>query len=174
MGELAVLFEFVGAEVHISVDGVGVALFLQPGNHGDNLVNVLRGQGVDVSGPDVEALGVLLVLLHIPAGNRQVIRALFIGLVDDLVVDVREVLHIGHLIAPVLQIAAEHIKDADGTGVADVNIVVHRRAASIDFQLARLHGHQFFLLTGHGVVNFHDSFSFNGFFLYFIKRFALL
>src|SRR5699024_2275369 len=147
MGQLAVLTEPVGAEIHVAAHSIGKALFFQLGDNGDDLVDVLGGQRMDGGRADIQTGCVLFVFLHVPAGNGQVIAVFLVGLVDVFVVDVGEVLNIGDLHAPVFQIAAQHVKHADGTGVADVDVVVYGGAAGVNFQLARCHGYKLFFLT---------------------------
>ena len=64
--------------------------------------------------------------------------ALGVGLVDDLVVDVGDVLDQRHCEAAAPQPAAQHGEGDVGTGVADVHEVVHGGAAAVDADLARL------------------------------------
>ena len=81
--------------------------------------------------------------------------ALFVCALDDLVVHVGEVLHERHLVAAVLEIAAQHVEHDDRARVADVDVVIHRRAAGVHTHLAGLDRHELFLLHGHGVEQFH-------------------
>ena len=105
--------------------------------------------------PHIEALGVRPKLLNISLGDLLIGLALLVGTLDDLVVHVGEVLHERHLVAAVLQIAAQHVEHDDRARVADVDVVIHRRAAGVHTHFARLDRHELFLLHGHGVVQFH-------------------
>ena len=63
--------------------------------------------------------------------------AAFIGCaVDDLVVNVGDVHHEPHLVAPPDEIAADDIVGESGASVADVGRVVDGRPASVDADLA--------------------------------------
>lgn len=66
---------------------------------------------------DAQTLGILLVLGDVALSYLGNGDALFIGLLDELVIDVGEVLHELYLIATVFQITAQHIKYADGTAL---------------------------------------------------------
>ena len=105
---------------------------------------------------DPKALGVHLIFLDVPLGHLFDGDPLFSGLFDQLVVDVGKVLHKGDLIPPVLQVTAQGVKDADGPGVSDMDVVVHGRAAGVDLHLSGLNGHKLFFLPCQGVVNLHD------------------
>ena len=104
---------------------------------------------------DAERVRVGKVLGDVFFGDLLAGDALLVGALDDLVVHVGEVLHERHLVAAVLQIAAQHVEHDDRARVADVDVVIHRRAAGVHTHFARLDRHELFLLHGHGVVQFH-------------------
>jgi hypothetical protein len=93
-----------------------------------------------------------ILLCHLVEGN-----ALLNGLLDDLIVHVGEVLHKGHVVATILQIAAEHVEHDDGTGVAHVDIVIYGWAAAIHPYLALFNGDKFLLAAAHRVENLHTK-----------------
>ena len=97
------------------------------------------------------------IVLDIALGNGLIVGPLFVGTADDLVVDVGKVLDEGHLVAAVFQIAAHDIEHADGSCVADVDVVIHGRSASVHLYFAGGDGDEFFFLSGEGVVDFHSE-----------------
>ena len=113
---------------------------------------------------DAEALRIDVVFLDIAVRDDVEVHALFVCLVDDLVVDVGEVLHELHLVAAVLKVAAQQVEHDERARVADVEVVVHGRAAGIHFDLARGDRNEFLLLAGQGIEQFHDSISFSDLF----------
>ena len=156
MGELAVALEFQGAIVHIAIfHRIGVALVDEGLHHVDDLLHIFRGLGVDGGGTDAQTLCIGEVLLDVLFRHFLGGDALLVGTLDNLVVYVGEVLHERHLVAAVLQIAAQHVEHDDRARVADVDVVIHRRAAGVHTHFARLDRHELFLLHGHGVVQFH-------------------
>jgi hypothetical protein len=62
----------------------------------------------------------------------------FVGFVDYLVVDVCDVLDEGNLVSSTPQIPCDHIPEKGSASVADVNVVVDRRAADVDADLTVL------------------------------------
>ena len=74
---------------------------------------------------DAQTLCVHVVFLDIALGDGVEVNALFVRLVDYLVVDVGEVLNELYLIAAVLQIAAQQVENDERACVADVEVVVH-------------------------------------------------
>ena len=116
---------------------------------------MLGGAGLDRGLLAVQALGVLEVLGLEALGDLLHGGALFLPFLDELVVNVGDVGNVDHLVAAVLQITAQGIEHDQRAGVADVDVVVNRRAADVDAVLARHLRHKFFLLTGQGVENLH-------------------
>ena len=166
VGELAVLLVHAGAEVDVAVPRrVGAALLDKRLDDGQNFRDVLRRARMYRRGPDVQPGGVRLVLGDILLGHGHVVRALLVRAADDLVVDVREILHERHLHPAVLEVPPQDVKDADGSRVPDVDEVVDRRAAGVDFRFVRGDGGEGFFLAGEGVVDLHEDGSFRGYIL---------
>ena len=107
---------------------------------------------------NTQAFGILLVFGDVALGHFGNGDSLFVGLLDELIIDVGEVLHKSDIVAAVFQIAAQHIEYTDRAGVADVDKVIDCGAAGIDADLTRLQWHKFFLLTGQGIVDSHIDF----------------
>ena len=74
--------------------------------------------------------------------------ALLVGAVDDLVVDVGDVLDEADVEALPLQVAADHVEGQERARVADVDVVVDRRAADVHRDLARLARDELLLASG--------------------------
>ena len=155
VAELAVVLEFQRAVVHVAVDLVGVALVDERRDDVDNLLDVFGRLRVHGRLADAERVGVGEVLGDVFFRDFLARDALFVCALDDLVVHVGEVLHERHLVAAVLEIAAQHVEHDDRARVADVDVVIHRRAAGVHTHLAGLDRHELFLLHGHGVEQFH-------------------
>ena len=81
--------------------------------------------------------------------------ALFVGAADHLIVDIREILNVLDLVALVLQIAAQRVEHDERARIADVEIVVDRRAAAVNAHLARLDGLELFFPARLRVINLH-------------------
>ena len=155
VGELAIARVLAGAEQHVAVCLVGKALILQRLDDFFDFVDGLGRLRVDGGRTDAQTLGVGQILANIALGDLLGGNALLICLLDNLVVDVGEVLHEGHIVAAELQVPAQGVKDADRAGVADVDKVIDGRPAGVHLDLARLQRDKFLLLSGEGVENFH-------------------
>lgn len=131
-GEAAIVLELAHGEVDVTVGPlVGVALLLKLLDEAEHFGDVVGGAGL-VRGR--EAAEREHVLLHRAAellgelGRRD---AALGSAADDLVVDVRDVAHEGHLHAGGLEPAAHDVEGHEGAAVADVAVVVDRHAADV-------------------------------------------
>ena len=83
-------------------------------------------------------------------GNRL---AVFHGAADDLVVDVRNVAHIGDVETGGFQPAVDDVERHHHARMADMAIIVDGHAADVHAYLARFHRDEYLLLASQGVVN---------------------
>ena len=151
-GQLAVGGQGAHFEINVAPGLIGVALVDDALDEGDDVRHMLRDFGMHVGLQHVQGLGVLEIGGDIFFGQRKGVDAFLIGPVDDLVVHVGEVLHVGHVIAPPQEIAAHRVEDHQGTGVAQMDEVVHRGAAAVDAHFALFAGHELLFLGAHGIV----------------------
>ena len=156
-GQLAVAREAAHREVHVAVDRVGVAALDEPLDHLDHAGDRLGGLGALGGVLDAERahrrderLGVLL-------GDLGGGAALFVGAVDDLVVDVGDVLDEPDVVALVLEVAADHVERQERPRVADVDVVVDRRAADVHRDLAGLARDELLFGAAQRVVDAHSG-----------------
>ena len=156
VAQFAVAVVALDPEVDVAVLGhIGVTAVDQVLDNREDLLDVLGGPGLDSGFAAVQAFGVLEVLGLEPLGHLFHGGALLLGLGDQLVVDVGDVGDIDHLVAPVLQVAAQGVKDNEGAGVADVDVVVNSGAADVDAVLPGDLGDKLFFLSGKGIKNLH-------------------
>ena len=64
---------------------------------------------------------------------------------NDLVVDIRDVAHIGHLIAAIAQVAAHQVEHHQKARVTEMTVIVDRHAADIHAHPAGLDRREDFL-----------------------------
>jgi hypothetical protein len=83
--------------------------------------------------------------------------ALLLGTLDDLVVDVRDVAHIGHVHPPAAQVTHHDVEDHHDAGMPQVAVVIDGHAAHIHAHLAGLDGLEDLLLAGQAVVDSKHS-----------------
>ena len=161
MAQLAVLRVGLDAEIDIAVAGhVGMAAGHQIPHQLQDLLDVLGGAGLDGGPLDVQTVGVLQVLVGIVLGHLRHGNALFLGAVDQLVVNVGDVGDKNHLVAPVFQVAAQRIEHHQRAGVAHVDIVVDRGATDVDAVFPGGLGDKLLLAAGHGIEDLHRMASF--------------
>ncbi len=161
VAQLAVAGVALHAEVHIAVLGnVSVAGVDQILDDIQNLGDMLGGTGLHGGLFAVQAGSILEVFGLEALSDRLHGGALLLTLLDELIVDIGDVGNVDHLVAPVFQIAAQGIEHDQRACVANVDIVVHGRAADIDAVFTGHLRHEFFLLAGQGVEDLHGQFSF--------------
>ncbi len=124
-------------EVHVAPRLVGEPAGDELAGERDDLRDALGGERLDVGAAEAEPVGVL----DVPAGGpaRQ------LGATDpepprrvvDLVVDVGDVLGERHPVAAELEPALEPHRQDEGTGIADVDALVHGRPAEVHADRAR-------------------------------------
>ena len=155
-GDLAVGGVAAHGEVHVAVvRRVGVPTVDKRLDHADHGADLLGGTGADIG---IEHVGVAHDADELvrELGRDLLGRAaLLVGAIDDLVIDVREVLGEGDLVAARDEPAADHIEADERTGVADVDVVVDGGAAHVHADLALLDGAEVLFLVGGAVVDLH-------------------
>ena len=102
---------------------------------------------------DAERGQVAVVVGDVFLGDVEHRDAALVGLLDELVVDVGDVDDPGDVVAAVGEVALDAIEDHRADHVADVGLVVDRRAAEVDADLARLHGGERLLALRERVVD---------------------
>ena len=127
----------------------------------DHLGNLLRGARAHVRVIDAEGVHVVDEGLGIERRDLLGRLALLLRTLDDLVIDIGDVLDESDLVTAILQVLAHHVEDEEGTGVADVNVVVDRGATCIHRHLARLVRRELLFAASCGVIDLHGDSSDN-------------
>ena len=156
--QFAVVGVLAHPEVDVAVQFVGIAGLAQPLDHGDDLADLLAHARVDVRGQHVEIGQVLQVLLGVVIGQFHRIGAGFVGPADDLVVHIGKIGDVGDLVAAEREIAAHHVEDDGGHGMAHVRVGIDGRSAHVHADFALLDRLKRLLPAGECVINFksHD------------------
>src|SRR5215212_12068624 len=118
--------------------GVCVALLYQLFDQGDYLRDVLGGARLDVGQPYAEHLETLVEGIRVAVYDLLPGDTLLVGLVDDLVIYVRDVLNERHVVTPAPQVPGDHIPEQRRPRVANVDVIVDRRTADVEAEPATL------------------------------------
>jgi hypothetical protein len=102
---------------------------------------------------DAERLGVLVQRVDHAVGQRADALAVLDGAADDLVVDVGDVAHVGHVEAAHLEPALNHVERDHRAGMAEVAVVVDRHAANVHAHLSGVQWGEFLQFTRQRVVD---------------------
>ena len=109
--------------------------------------------GSMVGGENVEAGHVFVEHGDEAAGELFAGGVLFLGPLDDFVVYVGEVTDKGDIVAPVAQVADDHVEDQGGSGMAYMAVIIGGDAADIELDLALFQGDEGGFSPGFGVVD---------------------
>ena len=105
---------------------------------------------------DIQAVSINVVFLDESVSKLFNSDALFVGTLDHLIVDIREVLNEGYIVTGILKISGKRIKSNKRSGIAEMEIVIDRWAASIHLYLAGLYCLEFFFCSCECIVKFHS------------------
>ena len=145
-GKLAVMLEFFYAVIYVTFNLVSIVT-VDKGLYGlDDVFDMFRHAGINVSAFYVQLVHYFIVRINVTVANVKPLHAFLVGSVDNLIVDISEVLHMGYVIAFVFQEATDNVPSYEGTSVANVRMVVGSNAANVDVCLAFVNGYKIFLL----------------------------
>ena len=131
---------------------VGVALVDERLRHRDDLGDVLGGARLRIGRLQAEQRAVLVHGGDEAARERPPVLAVLRRALDDLVVDVRDVAHVGDGIAARAQIALHQIEHGEHARVAQVDVVVHGDAADVHAHFVAAQRLELGLLAGERVM----------------------
>ena len=160
-----VLFQRGGIKVNIAPGNIGAPLVKEGADHVYILRNAVRG-GLHHVGPlDIQLVavgekrvGVELGDLHhrlvLPAGALEhfVLAGIGVGGQVAHIGDIHDTLYV---IAQITQGFFQHILHNIGAEVADVGVVVYRRAAGVHFHLVRVVGYKQLFFVGQRIIQIH-------------------
>ncbi len=153
-GELAVRREARDRVVDVAVRAdVGVAARDQPADHRDDLGDVRGRARLVVRLLEADRGEVLVHRRDEARGERLDRLAALARAVDDLVVDVGDVAHVGDAVARGPEPAPRDVEGDLRARVADVDVVVDRDAAHVHADVARLERLERLLAAAHRVVD---------------------
>src|SRR5215204_5000951 len=118
--------------------GVGVTLLDEFFDQRDHLGYVPGGAGFNVRERNSKHLQPLVEGVRVAAHDLLPVDAFCIGLVDDLVLYVRDILYETNFVASAPQVSYNYVPKKGSAGVADVDVVVDGRTANVDPDLAVL------------------------------------
>ncbi|MNX70705.1 hypothetical protein D3C86_1019760 [compost metagenome] len=152
--QLAVAHELGDAVVHVAIArGVGVTLVDQGLDHRVHARDVIGGTRLHVRLLDVQARFVFVHRRDHALGQRFERLAVLVGPIDDLVVDVGDVAHVGQVVAAEAQPARHQVERDHAAAVAQVAVVVHGHPADVHAHLVAIERLEDFFALGERVVD---------------------
>ena len=154
VGQLPVALEPAHVVIHVTGGtDIGETLVQQGLNHGDHVGHRFGGARFLGRRQDAQRLQILMHGLDEAIGQGVKILAVLLGTMNDLIVDVGNVAHIGHVVTPGPQPTQHHVEHHHDPRVTDMTVVVDGHAAHVHPHLARLDGVKRFFLTGQAIEN---------------------
>ena len=153
--QLAVAGKFAHRVVHVAVGRlVGEAVVLPAWRSWSSICgtySVARGSWSGRSTPSASASSCIAAMKR--SVSCWIVSPFSAGALDDLVVDVGDVAHIGHVVAARPQPAADHVEHHHHARMAEVAVVVHGHAAHVHAHLAGFDGRENLFVPVQGVVD---------------------
>ncbi len=115
--------------------------------------NVIRGARLHVRFLDVQACFVFVHRGDHAFGQRFERLTVLAGTIDDLVVDVGDVAHVGQVVTAEPQPAGHQVERDHAAAVAEVAVVVHGHAAHVHAHLVAIQRLEDFFALGERVVD---------------------
>ncbi len=152
--ELAVARELAHRVVHVAVARlIRVAVRFERLDHAEHLRNEVGGARLEVGPRDAERVRVFMHRVDEAVGQRLDRLAVLDCATNDLVVDIGDVAHVGHVVAERAQPALHDVEHDHHARMTDVTIVVHGHPADVHPHDALLQRHESLLVTRERVVD---------------------
>ena len=152
-GQRTVISVAAHAEINVALDLVRMAAIDEFLDEPDHLGDLLGCARAHIGVLHVHGVHIVKEGLRIFSGNLGCAAALFVGLLDDLVINVGDIGDELHVEAAPGEVAADDVEADERTGVADVDVVVHGGTAHVHADLPVLKRLERHLLAKFGVVD---------------------
>ncbi len=155
-GEFSISGKFAHVVIHVVIfRRVGVPVLDQGLDHRHDLADVSGRARFLVRRQHAQRHRIFVHLIDKALRQRADRHVIFICALDDLVVDVGDVAHVGHLLIAVnlTQVARDHVEHHHHARVADVAEVVYRHAAHIHADIVRINRCEGFFFAREIIVN---------------------
>ena len=143
-GQLAIMLKFFYAIENVAVHYISIAIINQALYGANDILDMLGYARINMRTAYIQLIHYFKIGIDVTVADVEPLHALFVGSVDDFVIHIGEVLHMGYIIALVLQEAANYVPGYEGARIADMGMVVGGNAAHINIGLTGSHGNEFF------------------------------
>ena len=145
------------AEVHVALDLVGMPTVDELLHERDHVGYLTCGARAHIGVEHACRVHVVDERLGVFGGHLRRTSTLFTCAFDDLVVDIGDILHERHVEAAPDEVAADHVEADERARVANVDAVVHGRAAHVHADFAGLLRLELDFLAQLGVVDLNHK-----------------
>ena len=147
-GKLTIVFKLFYTVENVTVNNIAIAIVNQALYGRNNIIDMLGYTRINMRTAYIELIHYFKVRINIAVADVKPLHALFIGSVDNLVINIGKVLYMGYVIAFVLQEAADNVPGYERTRITNMRMVVRSNTANIDVGFARMNRYEFFFLFG--------------------------
>ena len=155
MRQLPVIFKLPGPEIHRSILLVCKSLLDQRADHIKHPFNLLSRKRMGRGRLDIHSFHILLTFCNISCRNLIGRHALFICLLNNLIIHICKIGHVIYIVALVFKISAHRVKYDHRSCISNVDKIVNRRSADIHLNLSFLHRNKFFFSLRHRIIQLH-------------------
>ncbi len=132
---------------------IGESLVDQPLDHGDHLIDMIGGARLYIRTLIVERRHIGVELIGAARGDGGDILSARARGINDLVIDIGDVPHIGDLRIEPAQQPRQRIEHHHRARITDMGVVIDRRAAHIHADMTFIDRNELFLLPGQRIVD---------------------
>ena len=147
-GKLTIVFKFFYTVENVAVNNITIAIVNQALNGFDDIIDMLGYTRINMRTAHIKLIHYFKVGVNVAVADIIPLYALFIGSIDNLVINIGKVLYMGYVIAFVLQEAADNVPGYERTRITNMRMVVRSNTANIDVGFARMNRYEFFFLFG--------------------------
>ena len=152
VAQLPVVIALCDSEEDVAAGRIGVVLVHQGLDRIDDWRHLLGRHGIDVGPLDVEGVHATEKVVDVPVHQLLGGYAFFLGLLDNLVVHVGEVLNVAHRITQILQVSPQDVEGYIAKGVAHVGGRIGRDAADVHLDALSIGRNKLFNFPGQSVI----------------------
>ena len=147
-GKLTIVFKFFYTVENVAVNNITIAIVNQALYSFDDIIDMLGYTRINMRTAHIKLIHYFKVGVNVAVADIIPLYALFIGSIDNLVINISKVLYMGYVIAFMLQKAADNVPGYERPRITNMRMVVRSNTANIDVGFARMNRYEFFFLFG--------------------------
>ena len=144
MRKFTVVLKLESSVINITINGISIAFVNQCFDNINDFINILSCLWMNGCILKIQAVCVCPKFFDIFFADLIKGYTLFVGSLDNFIVNICKILNEFHVISSVFKVSSENIKNAKRTGVSYMNIVINGRSARVNFNFIFINGNKIF------------------------------